>query len=309
MEIFNKENLKDLKLLYKSTLEIEENFNFGIETEFTNETLENIKTLFNKNNLSNWEVKPDNSVTEDEKVGGETASPILQNTISSWKELKKALELIRSTNAKISSLCATHIHVSPTILTEDYITWLNFFKLWTIYEPVIFNFSKCAWPKLRQNAFRYAMPLHKEFFMTFLHMEEEKTTQDLISLFTYKKNSALNLNNIKNFNFENKNTIEFRTLNSTLNEELIQNSVNFFLRFMLYAKSNNFDTEFINYKIKNLKNIRNPKITYKKLFIQECLELMDLIFPNDNEKVDFLLQFYQINLPNHGILEEKVKKM
>lgn len=304
--------LQSEKLNYKSSLDIEENINFGVEIEFVNKKLEEVSELFKDNALEHWEVKDDTSVTDYENFsGGEIASPILDNTSNSWSKLKEALYLLRNNNAGIDSKCSTHLHFSSILLESEYDNWLNFFKLWMAYEMTIFKFSIGAWESIRSNVNFYAKPLYKEFYNTLQYDfdQREFDVLDLIETYTYEKNSSLNLNNVKGFDFEKGNTIEFRTMNPTLNEEIVQNEVNFFYHFMKYAKSENFDKEFIDYKIKKL----NTKISYlyalKKNYDKEAIELANLIYSKDSDKLDFFLQYFGINLPDDGIIRKKSKNL
>lgn len=304
--------LQSEKLKYKSSLDIEEDINFGVEVEFVNKKLKEVSELFKENSLDHWEVKEDTSVTDYENFsGGEIASPILDNTSNSWNKLKEALYLLRNNNAGVDSKCSTHLHFSSTLLESNYDNWLNFFKLWMVYEMTVFKFSVGAWENIRSNVKFYAKPLYREFYNTLQYDldQREFSVLDLIETYTYEKNSSLNLNNVKGFDFENGNTIEFRTMNPTLNEEIVQNEVNFFYHFMKYAKSKNFDEEFIDYKIKKL----NTKISYlyalKKNYDKDALELADLIYSKDSDKLDFFLQYFGINLPDDGIIRKKSKNL
>ena len=76
------------------------------------------------------------------------------------------------------------------------------------------------------------------------------------------------------------NRIEFRLPNGTLSMEIWQNYVNFFSRLVLISKTD-IDKEKLLYELKNLK---------KGLII-----LSDLIFDNDLDKDEFLIQTLKYN--------------
>lgn len=99
---------------------------------------------------------------------------------------------------------------------------------------------------------------------------------------------SLNFTNVCSFGKkEEENTIEFRCPNGTLNEVIWQNNLNFFLSLMNYAKDgyNNADWEY--YVNKANDNI-DSDYDYSELYLKDALELADLIFKTNQDKIDFL---------------------
>ena len=96
------------------------------------------------------------------------------------------------------------------------------------------------------------------------------------------------------------NTIEFRCPNGTLNEVIWQNNLNFFLSLMNYTKDgyNNVDYEY--YVNKGNDNI-DSDYDYSELYLKDALELVDLIFKTNQDKIDFLKQYVKsINDTNYS---------
>ena len=89
---------------------------------------------------------------------------------------------------------------------------------------------------------------------------------------------------------EEGNTIEFSCPNGTLNEVIWQNNLNFFLSLMNYANDsyNNVDWEY--YVNKGNDNIESD-YDYSELYLKDALELADLIFKTNQDKIDFLKQY------------------
>ena len=96
----------------------------------------------------------------------------------------------------------------------------------------------------------------KEMKITILPWELKKEQQE-----TYDKwnRSAIQvkteINNQINKKDYSKDTIEVRVYNGTIDKHIIQNIVLFNENLLDYATSSRFDSEFINYKIKNYKKI------------------------------------------------------
>ena len=86
----------------------------------------------------------------------------------------------------------------------------------------------------------------------------------------------------------------------TLNEVIWQNNLNFFLSLMNYAKDgyNNADWEY--YVNKANDNI-DSDYDYSELYLKDALELADLIFKTNQDKIDFLKQYVKsINDTNYS---------
>jgi hypothetical protein len=102
---------------------------------------------------------------------------------------------------------------------------------------------------------------------------------------------SINFCNIINYkSFQEYNTIEFRLANGTLNPIIWQNLINFYLAFITYAKRNNYDNDTIA-KRSSKRNYNSKLDTYNKLYYDEAIELCDLIFSKNIDKIYFLRQY------------------
>ena len=104
------------------------------------------------------------------------------------------------------------------------------------------------------------------------------------------KTKAINFTNVKVDELTKrkyKNTIEFRIPNGTANEIVWQNYINTLVKFLLAQID--IDEDFLDYQIE-MKNIPTP-ITYREIYLRKALELADLIFQSDTDKIYFLNQY------------------
>ena len=87
-----------------------------------------------------------------------------------------------------------------------------------------------------------------------------------------------------------KNTIEFRSPNGTLEEVIWQNNINFFGKLIEAALNTDLDMEKINYYIDMVKtdDLINE---YSKVNFSNALELADMIFEKNIDKLTFLKQY------------------
>ena len=102
---------------------------------------------------------------------------------------------------------------------------------------------------------------------------------------------AINLNNATSrFSIRHNNTIEFRTPNGTLEPVIWQNNLNLFLALINYAKSTKFDEDIILKRYQSIKGKIDIKL-YSQIYLKQAIELADLIFDKNIDKVYFLRQY------------------
>ena len=101
----------------------------------------------------------------------------------------------------------------------------------------------------------------------------------------YLTNSKYMAVNFRHFN--TLGTLEFRCPNASFNPIIWQNNVNLFFKMLRYASSSKFNGDFINEKINKL----DSGVIYDEINVNDALELCDLIFDNNLDKVYFLRQY------------------
>ena len=266
--IYNKKEIMELfgyinkyYLEYRDRLGVDENITFGIEIEidhFKGKPIDYWPFQLRLNEIvgnDRWVTKNDWTL----KWGREIASDILFDNNKTWNNIKNVCEL-SSMYGEIDITCASHIHVGSQIFGENTLYWYRFFKLWSIYENVIYRFCYGEYLTHRNKICSYSMPTAL-FYDNRLSIIKDKLDSNVYEMINSIKPRDMGEEKIKNFGmnywhmladndyelFEDFNkinygaTIEFKCPNGTLDEMIWQNNVNFVINFMLYCKSENFN--------------------------------------------------------------------
>lgn len=281
--------LEEYYLEYRENLGLKIDTTFGLELEFerSNNILINM-CLKSLGISSRWPIKNDITLFD----GGEIASPVLYDKKETWLELKKVCEILNK-YAKIGENSGGHIHIGSHVLGPSKDSWLNFIKLWTVYENIIFRFSYGEFLTERPNIIRYAAPIAFDFLEDYEKISDEiYNTTDLIYLANASKLQAISFRKVFDLNeFLENNTLEFRCPNGTLNPTIWQNNVNFFVKMLEYAKCENFDQDIIARRLSKIKNEDLSINLYNEIYLEQALELCDMLFNNNRDKVYFLRQY------------------
>lgn len=283
--------LDDYYLELRNNLGFDDNVTFGVELEFEYAKIKRLKKELYQNYIYNdWELKDDSSL--ESTKGAEITSPILRDNISDYNNLKEVCNII-SHNAKISTNAGGHIHIGTQVLGDELTSWKNFIKLWFVYENVIFRFCYGEYLTERPDISIFATPVAREFYQNYLMFSNYNCSIDeYIQRISHDTTQAVAFHNVKNYKkITFKNTLEFRCPNATLNPIVWQNNINFFVKLLSYCKSNRFDNDLIDHRIKVNKNKYSDLSWYREIFLEQALELSDMIFDNNLDKVYFLRQY------------------
>lgn len=303
-------DLKEIKMEYLNKINVPNN-RFGIEIEFAGsdykETEMELKMRFPyRENLEynmcqkkapvekyeTWKIKREktveNRIEAGRITGGEINSPILTNNEKTWKELETICEFLKTREGIIiNDFCSIHVHVEEKILpTLKEI--INLIKLWIAYEDVIYKFSYGEADIPRRIIYCFARPFGQERNIKEIiqKLDTIETLKDLMILIRYERKYGLNITNLLN---ENKKTIEKRTSNGTINKIIIQNDARFTLNFMNYAKKENFDEEYINYKLKKYEPINIESEAND----EKAHDIANRIYKEEIDKLYFYKQYYK----------------
>ena len=270
---------------------------FGLEIEFEYAMEERIRSELNKTFHGSWRIVEDGSL----KDGAEINSPILRDTEKTWGNLARVCDIV-SPLAKIDARSGGHIHIATQTLGSDKNAWLNFIKLLAVYEKIIFRFTYGNFLTARPSLEQYAKPVAKTFLQDYAKLKKENASlAAIISAISRQRYQAVNFNNVKRGNchhFVKDNTIEFRCPNGTLEAPIWQNNVNLFVRLLKYSKSSCFDDDTISKRQIINEDKYNDIKWYDEIYLEEALELCDLVFKNNFDKVYFLRQYlksFQVN--------------
>ena len=300
-DFINKENCSDLKefyIPYRKTLDLPDNVTFGLEVEFKMDP-------FNDSYKSNF-IDEDNAARVFMKDIGydynydveceinnhiELVSPVLTDNDKTWEELDNILTFIKNNDGYYSGKCGAHIHVGKNILNSNS-AWLNFFKLWYVFEDDIFRFTNGENYRLRENGDYKAAKIANACKNI---IKDYNTFKDIdISYLSSNKLVAVNFpsplkcedfSNLLKTNSDPKannilNTVEFRSPNGTINPVIWQNNVNFFTKFMLSCANKNLDTEKLDY-------------LYNSKSYATVDDLAYFVFKDEFDKKCFLRQYYK----------------
>lgn len=253
-----------------------------------------------------WIVKNDITLN----WGREIESDILYNNIDCWKDIRMACDYA-SLYGEIDRTCAGHIHVGSQIFGNNILYWYRLFWLWKIYENVIYRFCYGEYLSYRDKILDYAKPC-ASFFEERLSVFKDRIglcgmneflcglipegmnidfmKKYGISFWHMLGDSEYNL--FEDFSKFNRGcTIELRVPNGTLNEIVWQNNINFFVHLMLYCKSDRFDEDILNRRMREVVGIFSKIDEYNKIYLEQAMELCDMIFDNNIDKIYFLRQY------------------
>ena len=286
-------NLLDKYLIkYRESLKLGPSITFGTEIEVSDANIYELKRKIDLNQtfISPWYTVFEPSVFK----GCESDSPIMYDMKEYWDDLKKICNILYSiseTNEQTSS----HIHIGATVLGTNKRAWLNFIKLWATYENIIYRFTNGEYINTRVCATKYASPMKYLFYEVYKKYKfNSKSLYNMLVSLSNERTQAVNFMNVFKLDIDlekDKNTIEFRTPNGTLDYIIIQNNINLFTKLLIYSKSSDYNDDIIERRKRNekFKNINYD--VYNEIYLSQALEFADLIFDNNLDKINFLKQY------------------
>lgn len=293
-------NINEYNIQYKDNIGIPHSQNFGIEIETEEMKITKFKKELKKHErLSKWQTKRDSSLY---LSGLEIVSPILIDEKKTWNMLKELCELLKEYKANPNRNSSLQIHYDAKIFSYYWQYLDNFYKLWSIYENVIYKYCYGVKGKPRSNITKYADMSAKKILRAKKGCEYYYEGYNLL----YDKNGVLEENilnysrifgNIKTNSFSFRynifedelvpRTIELRPINGTIDEVLIQSYIKFFYKFINYCCSENFDSEFINTLYNNMDVLDNVIYNSTIINIDKALEFVSL-FLEEEDIMDFM---------------------
>lgn len=280
--------LKNNLILYRDTLNLPFDVTFGLEIEYEGiikDTVSHIiyeeqldKKLIGWLNKSEFDIAIYNK--DGEIVNGEINSPILKDSKETWKELKYILELLERKGGFVSDRCGGHVNIGAHIFENNLEYIKNFILSWILYEKEIRKFSSGENKSLRRDVNNLFKKIKGKIDLEILLKNNKifMLTDELLCLFD--KHHSVYIKNPISDKFMFGNIIEFRVPNGTLNQEIWQNYINFFVKFILACKKE-LDQERIVYKINNNEH--------------DSIEFANFVFDNDLDKEQFLIQTLKAN--------------
>ena len=276
--------LDNYYLELRDCLGFDENITFGLELEFENSYIIGLKDRL-KEELSKIKLSPSWYVQGDATLirGAEISSPILTDKSYDWDNLKQVCGIV-SQYASIGKNSGGHIHIGTQVLGNKTKNWLNFIKIWSVYENIIYRFVYGEFLNARTSMRGYAEPILRE--------SSTISLEDIKTILPHYRYQAVSFGNVSNFEtIKNRNTIEFRCPNGTLNPIIWQNNVNFFVNLLLYSKSSRYNDDIVESRKQKNGNKYSEMYWYEEIYLQQALEFCDMVFTNNLDKVYFLRQY------------------
>lgn len=288
--------VNDTDFSMRNQINIDSNDTFGIEVEFENVSLSDIKYS------RMWFVKTDDTVTIKENgksIGGEVSSPVLKDNEECWREIEHVCNYLSKKGAIATPATGGHIHIGSQVLKNDPNNIRKLLKEWELFEPIIYSFSSGNNQKIRSSVNKQAQKISAKLSRIRTSKNgynRYKTYYDWCKFFrdyNFGKFGGINFKNYKGYERDHGNTIEIRCPNGTIDPVIWQNNINFFIKFLEYATTDEFDEEYIDYLLQNKDPIDYGNI-YDMIDVNGAIELADLIFKDRVDKIMFLKQYLKI---------------
>lgn len=183
--------------------------------------------------IPGWKGKRDGSLED----GVEVVSPILTNSESDTKDIYTVCKALKNIGQESTERCGGHIHIGANYLKSKE-AFANLIELWSNNEEIFFLLSNKEGEITRESVATYAPPLSKKIkeeidsnrFVDFDSLSKEEFIEIIKSIKANAENretrrASINFDNI---NSEDKNTIEFRLSNGTVDANTWIENANLF---------------------------------------------------------------------------------
>lgn len=231
--------------------------------------------------------------TKDYKNGGiEFISPKMIYSTESLRELKETLECLKTNDFYIDETCGGHIHYGASYL-ETLGTTLNLLVLYKYFEKELCAISNGAGERIRKGCSTHASSissiirdveyeLKNEKMLSTHSIDDSKKIKD--GAISKRKSYGLNISNIGS---KEKDTVEFRISNGTLDFDVIRENM---VLFGSLVKTSRDIFEFYEYQLQI-----NSLLSEKRTDTRRMDMLMNLIFEDERLK-DIYFNRYESNI-------------
>lgn len=274
--------LIDYKIPSNNKIYFPENNTVGIEIEFKNAKMSQVSDeLFERE--SSFHIIPESTITKKDPIGGsfsrggEAISPVITCNFDYYNSLKEVCDIIKFCNGEIDFNTACHIHIGSQSF-KDFNSIDNLLFIWANFEDVINRFLNGNNVINNHNSIfsKNCNIRFKESNYSFNHLKE-----------AFKKDNAVSFYYFKSFSYEKGNTIEFRNMRSTFDEDIILNNIRFLFRLIDFLNSCS------NASLRKLSSFID-KFNFKEEFnFEKVCFLSNLIYDNKLEKYSFLKQYFK----------------
>jgi hypothetical protein len=279
----------------RESLNFDERITFGTELEFMHEsTLKKIQKMIRAEKtyetIRNWKL------IEEKSVNGkfELISPILKDDMNSWEALSRACYILKSIDGFVNERVGSHVHIGSQIMNDGVKSIIKVLKFWAVYEHIIFRFSYGENSDYRGNMLQYANNIRENIVNNSSKIFKAESKLEILEAakMTANKTYCLDFSKMNGNEYHQNNTVEVRCPNGTLENAIWQNNINFFVKLLAYVNSDKFDEDLINKKFEKLKNAFTI-YDYYLLDIPTAVELSDMLFDNNLDKLNFMSQYWK----------------
>ena len=296
---------------YRLDIGVSSKYQFGVEIEFTGIYLDNLERVLKDQefparvvmshdsrniNYKDWilDIDPTVSEAKDSRFyGGEFSSRILIDKKDTWLELKRLCQILKMNGGFANRNCSNHITVSLSYLKDESYFFEVLCKLLVLYENELEMFYMGDRYGIRDTKKEYARSLGLDIMCKMLEIDFNSPTllYDLMERNPriFIKHHAINLKK-----YIREELMEVRYPNGTVLEKVIQNNINFTLKFIDAIDRGVFSLEEINRKIMDHRGTVFEKLQRKQVSFEDFLYIVDRISLNQADQEDFVGQYERV---------------
>ena len=265
-----KQNTQD-----KRRVKLPKDMTIGIEIEAEGE-LSNLLYGYLGKFPAGWDRKPDSSLAN----GIEISSPIIKgNNKRTPYNIRKMCNFMKLMGLEATDRCGGHVHIGANYLNNKK-AWENLTEIWTNTEELLFIISNKEGEVPRIGFEKYARPISKKIEKELNRKSVELKSQKDVQLFIkHAQDGKWHSINFKNIGDKDKNTIEFRLANGTLDENTWVENINLYGGIVKAAK----DLSIIQEKNKE-------ELSSEDMSKLDCLEIIKNEEASEIEKLNALLE-------------------
>lgn len=240
--------------------------------------------------LHKFRVKYDTSVMKNDKkqqLGAEVVTGVMEDTIEDWTNFRNACLFLKAIGCEANRTCGGHIHIGTNTLGVDKKAWEVFLKTWAEAEPLIYMISNRRGEKTRKGVDHYAKlsdsSIHSIDWKS-VKIKDENDVFRIAEAISYDswmmyddRYRGLNLTNV---GLKEKNTVEFRLSNGSVDYGVWRENMMLYGRMMQMAKMQSIDPTR---KKKEMEAFFEKGIPEK----EKMKRLLNLVFDRDEEKEIF----------------------
>ena len=271
----------------RKSLELPTNMTIGIEIESEGQFSQLLPS-----EIMGWNTKPENTLYN----GIEVVSPPLTSTKENTKQIYSVCYALKGVGQTISQKCAGYVHIGANYLKSKQ-AYINLLEIVGNTEDLIYIISNRPGENLREGISEYSVPISKKLESEFENNKVDVTDGNVPKF--VEKIKRVQGNRFSGINFKNvntdKNTIEFRVANGTLDPDICIENVNLFGGIIrvsqelaeIQDKKREDLTEEECMKIDNFRKLKSEGI--------EKNEKLNLLLSLTVREKDSYLQRYEVN--------------